>query len=945
MSEFRVIFTIKDHEDRCIAQAMTNSIMITDDHKTQAASASVAMQNSVHAETAQLPGVGVFVREPMNQFAPCPVRESFGKSEVNHVGHRFSLGSSQNPYFYGASQNLSHTTSTIPIPPNLSRPASPSHSSERQQKRRKGAGSGNLPNELIMTKLNTTDAAKPTVSDPISAGPSDGSSSAGQLTSSLPYSTFKSATENAQITSPIRYHTRPPTPASHENSVSRAEARSQSVDDLTTFRQRSVPFDLARSNRVANLAANPTTYNSRSTSNLSQPAKKGFHSNTNGFTSIVNGSQPAANGFEPTSHGQPHNMNDSQTGENGFQPASHGPQHYTFPHLQSQQPVNTNLHTLRREGVASGVPAAIIPQPQPTIHKLIASEGPKAGGIEVTCLGSGFHPGLQVMFGNTLATTTTFWGESSLVCLLPPATYAGSVPVLFAHEYQSLTPSRQQIYFNYLDDDEPEIIKHALTALVRKFTGRTEGPGEIVRKMQNGTLMGRESLNGYGMGSNNGMVGYAVKNYFQTFDVKSGSVKLGKLEKLEGWLLKCLDLIDLNDSTFPGHLNATRLNGQTMLHLSASLGLYCFAAALLARGVDPDLRDNNGMSPMHMASLNNHSRIVRKLRLAGGDPTLRSLRGYTPADMASTPEMCIFMDKLERSLWPQSARATPVFEGTRASSANSLQSQWEVHSKSESAALESFLAEDCDIVLSSDEDDNLCLSSHAAIKPQPWVRSRRQSAVKDHPFLGDTSSGYQSENNRIFAAVTVWSTWKDQIATQVQQLQQGVHRTLPNLPMPTLPPLLNLPDYQDYPMVKKISSLVPQRYPRLSPRGSKVSDYHWWELLRGTTAPPPYEELYPQGEQEAFDVPKSCTLRPADEGLMEEKRAVNLDHCVKKHSSILNTIEINNHDSVPKQRAEILAAHAMKVKRLRSDRNLFLFWVWFISRLHYGHSYFYRYRY
>jgi hypothetical protein len=83
-----------------------------------------------------------------------------------------------------------------------------------------------------------------------------------------------------------------------------------------------------------------------------------------------------------------------------------------------------------------GMPLSLNPHRPPTIHKLIPSEGPKAGGIEVTCLGSGFCQGLEVMFGDSKATTTTFWGETSLVCLLPPSAFAGSVPVTFKHQQQ-----------------------------------------------------------------------------------------------------------------------------------------------------------------------------------------------------------------------------------------------------------------------------------------------------------------------------------------------------------------------------------------------------------------------------------------------------------------------------------------------------------------------------
>ena len=76
------------------------------------------------------------------------------------------------------------------------------------------------------------------------------------------------------------------------------------------------------------------------------------------------------------------------------------------------------------------------PQRLPIIHKLCPTEGSTAGGIEVTCLGSGFCQGLEVMFGDSLATTTTYWSEASLVCLVPPAICAGTVVVTFKHLYQ-----------------------------------------------------------------------------------------------------------------------------------------------------------------------------------------------------------------------------------------------------------------------------------------------------------------------------------------------------------------------------------------------------------------------------------------------------------------------------------------------------------------------------
>lgn len=58
---FQVIFTIKDHLNNVVSQAITNSIMITDDHKTQAPAAPIPTGPSPSLpDGTQLPGVGVF---------------------------------------------------------------------------------------------------------------------------------------------------------------------------------------------------------------------------------------------------------------------------------------------------------------------------------------------------------------------------------------------------------------------------------------------------------------------------------------------------------------------------------------------------------------------------------------------------------------------------------------------------------------------------------------------------------------------------------------------------------------------------------------------------------------------------------------------------------------------------------------------------------------------
>jgi hypothetical protein len=87
----------------------------------------------------------------------------------------------------------------------------------------------------------------------------------------------------------------------------------------------------------------------------------------------------------------------------------------------------------------------------PQIHRLIPSSGPTQGGIEVTILGSNFVPGLQCLFGDSLASSTQLWSENTLVCLLPPSPTAGPAVVSFKNAPFDTTHLH---FFNYLDNSD-----------------------------------------------------------------------------------------------------------------------------------------------------------------------------------------------------------------------------------------------------------------------------------------------------------------------------------------------------------------------------------------------------------------------------------------------------------------------------------------------------------
>ena len=100
-------------------------------------------------------------------------------------------------------------------------------------------------------------------------------------------------------------------------------------------------------------------------------------------------------------------------------------------------------------------PPSIPSLPIPKIHRLIPATGPTYGGVEITILGTGFHPNMQLncVFGDAHATSTQRWSDNTLVCLLPPSPTPGVVSVWFdgiPKEEDSPTPA----LFVYTDETD-----------------------------------------------------------------------------------------------------------------------------------------------------------------------------------------------------------------------------------------------------------------------------------------------------------------------------------------------------------------------------------------------------------------------------------------------------------------------------------------------------------
>lgn len=832
---FNVIFTIRDYQDRMIAQAMSNPIMITDDHKTHPMaqlSSQPPMSDTVTSST-----VPVNFGQPMDASGLMAGLQNGNFMTANDIGRSGQVS-------YSNSVASGKTTPTLTQATvqgrQLSRPGSPS-SGGPNAKRRKGSSS-RVPNGLEMTRLDT------------SPGPGQQASSATSPFS--PHSNIFPQPESVlqvQQNGQIPFTNGPPTPNSSEQTPFFGNNRSTSMDNLA----------------MAQLYSAPAS-------------------------------------SHPSRAPSPSNMRNGQ-------------------HAQFAQALATSLYTAPM-GVNARVP--------PIIHKIIPNEGPKIGGIEVTVLGAAFFQGLEVWFGDQRATTTTFWGESSLVCLLPPSPVSGAVAVTFKHQgiqQQNFPIGKAPPTFKYIDDNEDKLIRTALSVLGHKMSGQMVDVSDLARRILNDGNSGWTGGNGSGAGPSGGGPSFNQASH----------------EHLESQLLKCLDLIDLDDSAHKTRLDLRRTTGHTMLHLACSLGYHRFVAALLARGANPDARDKGGFTPLHMSAIQSHSEIVRRLIIAGADPTIRSLSGLTPADVAQSRAVLRAIRSSERHLRSRSSGGSVH---SRTSSAASLRSLWEpltranthdgplaMDSGSESPEYTSGDFEDED----PDENNYLSMRRASSLRPDG-----------ERPELEDEDSDDQAARGTAAVAAAL----KDQFQQQLQQIQQSMAMHLQNLThlpqMPQIPQMRAfpgmpaLPDYQAYlqqaPFVQRVQQLMPRMGTRPGSAGdnSNKMDGRWWDLssyMGGSAAPPPaYDEIFPQKD---MDEKQRSAAAAAVDAEADQKCATLYDNATttatasaspppKSRSPVPSVLKIGRKNAITKEQQEqFLRAREQKLKKLSSDRNLFFIWV------------------
>ena len=543
-------------------------------------------------------------------------------------------------------------------------------------------------------------------------------------------------------------------------------------------------------------------------------------------------------------------------------------------------------------------------QKTPVIRKVTPSDGPTAGGIEVTCLGEGFVAGSKVLFGDVMATTTTVWSDAALVCLLPPAARPGFVKVT-VYNPDALTTnqsSHERVPFKYIDNEEESLMRQTLQLLNQQFTGGSIEASEFTQKVlhslrrplaadNKGTAFGQAQSNNH------------AKSYAQ--------------QELQHIVIGALEIIDLDVKPKRADLNTRGPGGQSLLHSAAFLDLYRLVASLLARGANVDVRDNNGLTPLHMASLQGNAMVIRKLRSSGSDPTIRSLDGVRAADLAPSPIVRNTIDDLG---FPSPFSSKGLAQQTPDKSINGVHPAEYLPETDIKVPLSAPRSLDIDPL---DPGNGKGCIAETAEAFSSWHRSKLLSPLSDSRVSKQSPKAGIGADAAALAASPALSAWRDQILAQVHQLQQSLQRVLPLVPA--------MPDYQAHSVMRRISSLVPQRAFRQEavPDAGKMADvdYHWWELITGAvSAPPAYEEIYPSketGMSSVRDVPRQS---PANAFVATNVKPTEVASHPSERS-IIDTLNIDRDIITQEQQQQIREAYARKVKRLRSDRNLFFIWV------------------
>ncbi|KAL6310416.1 hypothetical protein BKA93DRAFT_755994 [Sparassis latifolia] len=281
-------------------------------------------------------------------------------------------------------------------------------------------------------------------------------------------------------------------------------------------------------------------------------------------------------------------------------------------------------------------PPSISSLPPPRIHRLIPSSGPTYGGIEVTVLGANFHTSMQLncVFGGSPASSTQRWSDNTLVCLLPPSTNPGVVPVWFdgIPKEENGTPA---CLFAYTDETDRALMELALQVVGLKMTGKIEDARNVAMRIVSNT---DSNDSGSGIAASDAMQ-LANDSATRSLDIRRVLLsRAGDNGDFESLILDFLSILDVpvpvQTASLSSSISHQSGSGQTLLHLATFLNFPTLVSFLVSHEIDVDARDRNGCTALCLAAIVKSTQCAKILTDAGASFDIVNAWGKTPAQIA-----------------------------------------------------------------------------------------------------------------------------------------------------------------------------------------------------------------------------------------------------------------------------------------------------------------------
>jgi hypothetical protein len=371
---FQVIFTLKDQHGNVVAQQMSDSILITDDHKTHpnafpGTSTSETFYGSSGFASSGLPNSQSMVDIPTHMPA-FTASKSAGSLQALAYGSGFAA----QPISGSVMNNQSSAGNAVSSA--TSRPGSPTVNHFGPNKKRKSSSNFHrkIPSGLTMTpRVDTNQPASTNLSSAISAVSQFSPTSATFSGQMNPYMTLS---RNGSMTN--FFNSGPPTPSETNAYFGIGQAQVEASYPASNQAMFSQP-----SSAVPSRASSPVLHQTRG----NMAAYNRQHPIQTSTNSITAGRYPSYN----------HSSSNSASGDLLL--------------------LNNN-----KQRSTTGV----------SILHLTPDHGPTTGGNEIAILGEHFVPGMRVLFGDQAASSVKFLSPTSLLVHVPASPVPGPVDVTFS---------------------------------------------------------------------------------------------------------------------------------------------------------------------------------------------------------------------------------------------------------------------------------------------------------------------------------------------------------------------------------------------------------------------------------------------------------------------------------------------------------------------------------